>query len=156
QGLKQQETQSTPGTMTTGNWEFVLEGSASQNSYVEANIQNTGTAGTYNDHGGHSLSFTLDSSIYFADPAAGGGYQFGAPISNFTLNVDSRFNVNGVLNQNGAPSITFSGTIDAEGANMTGAFDDGSGHRAPFTASAVESLSGYYEYAPTSIIESIS
>lgn len=156
QGLKQAGTHSSPGTMTTGNWEFVLQRSDTQNTYVESNIQNTSTAGSYNDHGGDSALFTFDPSVYFADPSAGGGYQLGPSVSSLTLNVDSQFNVTGTLNQNGTQPITFVGTIDAEGLNITGTFSDGSGNNSSFTASTVDSLGGYFSYAPVAITESIS
>lgn len=157
QGLKQAGTQQpSAGTMTPGNWEFVLQKSDTQNGYVESNIQSTNTPGTYNDHGGHSAAFTFDSSVYFDDPSVGGGYQLGASVSSFTLNVDSQFNVTGTLNQSGGQSVRFTGTTDAEGMTMTGTFDDGSGNVGPFTASTVADIEGYFVYAPANITESIS
>lgn len=156
QGIKQGATQPAPGTMATGNWEFVLQRSSTQNIYVESNIVNTSTLGTYNDQGGNSSLFTLAPSVYFADPAAGGGYQFGGTVSAFTLTVNSQSEVSGILDQSSGSPIRFTGTVDAGGMTMSGTFDDGSGDTAPFSASATQSLGGYYDDATGAIVESIS
>jgi hypothetical protein len=156
QGIKQAASQPAPGAMATGGWEFILQKSGTQNLYVESNIVSTSTPGTYNDMDGSSSLFTLDSSAYFADPAAGGGYQFRGKSSSFTLTVDAQLEVSGILNQSGGSTIRFTGTVGSSGAIMSGTFDDGSGNTAPFTASATQGLGGFYDDATDAIAESIS
>lgn len=156
QGIQQTGNQPAPGAMSTGNWEFVLQKSDTQNIYVESNIANTSTAGTYNDHGGGSTLFSLDSSVYLADPASGGGYELGSSVSSFTLIVNSQQEVSAALIlQSGSP-INFTGTVDPGGMTMSGTFDDGSGDQAPFSASATQGPGGYYYDATDAIGESIS
>lgn len=159
QGLQQagqQQQQPVPAVMTTGNWEFILQESDTENIYVESNIVSTGTPGSYTDHGGTSTVFSLDSSIYYADPATGGGYQPGAAVSSFALTTNSQSAVSGTLNQSGGQSIRFTGTIDPTGTTISGNFDDGSGTSAPFTAAAVVGLGGNYIDSTGTIRESIS
>ena len=156
QGIKQAATQPAPGAMATGNWEFVLQKSETQNIYVESNIASTSTPGTYNDLGGGSSVFTFDSSAYFSDPAAGGGYEVGGNVSSFTLTVDAQLEVSGMLNQTSGSSIRFTATVDASGTTMTGTFDDGTGSSAPFTASATPGPGGFYDDPTDAIAESIS
>ncbi len=142
--------------MATGNWEFILQKSDTQNILVESNIANTSTAGTYNDHGGGSTLFSLDSSVYFADPATGGGYQLGSAVSSFALIINSQEEVSGALTLQAGSPISFTGTVDPGGMTMSGTFDDGSGNIAPFSASATQSLEGFYNDATDAILESIS
>jgi len=159
QGLKQagqQQEQPVPAVMTTGNWEFVLQKSDTENIYVESNIASTSTPGSYTDHTGTSTLFSLDSSIYYSDPASGGGYQLGAAVSSFTLTTTSQSAVSGTLNQSGGQSIRFTGTMDPTGMSISGSFDDGSGATAPFTASTAVGLGGNYIDSTGTIRESIS
>jgi hypothetical protein len=159
QGLKQagqQPQQPAPAVMTTGNWEFVLQKTDTENEYVESNIASTSTPGSYSDHAGTSTVFSLDSSVYYADPASGGGYQLGAPVSSFTLTTTAQSAVSGTLNQNGGQSIRFTGTIDPTGMTISGNFDDGSESSAPFTAAATVGLGGNYIDSTSTIRESIS
>src|ERR1700690_618424 len=157
QGLKQaaEKQQPAPAVMATGNWEFVLQKSDTENIYVESNIASTNTPGAYNGQSGSTV-FRLDSSIYYADPSSGGGYQLGAAVSAFTLTTNSQSGVSGVLNQSGGQSIRFTGTIDTAGMTMSGTFDDGSGNTAPFAASAAQTLGGNYIDSTGTIRESIS
>src|ERR1700689_5026635 len=69
QGLKQGavQQQPVPGTMSTGNWEFVLQKTDTENVYVESNIASTNTPGTY-DQASASTVFSLDSTVYYSDP----------------------------------------------------------------------------------------
>jgi hypothetical protein len=127
--------------MSTGNWEFILQDTATQNTYVESNITNTGTPGSYSDHGTNSTLFSIDTSVYYADPSAGGGYQLGN-VSSVTLTIDAQLAVTGTINQPGSSPITLTGTVDAQGLTMTGTFDNGSGSSGSFTAAADLSLSG--------------
>lgn len=156
QGIQQAGNQPAPGVMATGSWEFILQKSDTQNILVESNIANTGTAGTYNDHGGGSTLFSLDSSVYFGDPASGGGYQLGSTVSSFTLVVNSQEEVSGALTLQAGSPISFTGTVDPGGTTMSGTFDDGSGNTAPFSASATQGLEGFYNDATDAILESIS
>ncbi len=159
QGLQQagqQQQEPVPAVMTTGNWEFILQKSDTENIYVESNIAGTSTPGSYTDHAGTSTVFSLDSSVYYADPASGGGYQLGAAVSSFTLTTTAQSAVSGTLSQSGGQSIRFTGTIDPTGTTISGNFDDGSGASAPFTASTTVGLGGNYIDATTGIRESIS
>jgi hypothetical protein len=156
QALKQAVNQQpAPAAMVTGNWEFVLQKSDTENIYVESNIVSTNTPGTYNGQGG-SIVFSLDSSVYYADPSSGGGYQLGAAVSAFTLTTNAQSEVSGTLNQNGGQSIRFAGTVDAAGMTMSGTFDDGNGGAAPFSASTAQALGGSYVDSFGTIRESIS
>jgi hypothetical protein len=156
QGLKQAAVQQpAPGTMSTGNWEFVLQKSDTENIYVESNIASTGTPGTYQESGASTI-FSLNSSVYYADPASGGGYQPGAAVSAFMLTINPQLEVSGTLSQSGGQSIRFTGTVDAGGATMSGTFDDGSGSTAPFSASTALTLGGNYIDSTGTIRESIS
>lgn len=156
QGLKQAAVQQpAPGTMATGNWEFVLQKSDTENIYVESNIVNTNTPGTY-DQNGASTVFSLDANAYYEDPASGGGYQLGAAVSSFTLTINPQLGVSGILNQSGGQSIRFTGMVDSTGTTMTGTFDDGSGTSAPFTGSTAQTLGGGYIDSTGTIRESIS
>jgi hypothetical protein len=156
QGLKQAAVQQpAPGTMATGNWEFVLQQSDTENTYVESNIVNTNTPGTYNDQGGTSTVFSLDSSVYYNDPSSGGGYQLGAAVSAFTLTINPQLGVSGTLTQSGGQSITFTGTVDPTGMTMSGTFADGSGNTAPFSASTAAGLGGDFIDSTGTIRESI-
>jgi len=158
QGLKQaavQQQQPVPAAIATGNWEFVLQKSDTENIYVESNIATASTPGSY-AAAGTSTVFSLDSSIYYADPSSGGGYQLGAAVSSFTLTTTAQSAVSGTLSQSGGQSIRFTGTIDPTGATMSGNFDDGGGTTAPFTASATVGLGGNYIDSTGTIRESIS
>ena len=156
QGLKQAaDQQPAPAVMATGNWEFVLQKSDTENIYVESNIVSTNTPGTYNGQSGSTV-FSLDSSIYYADPSSGGGYQPGAAVSAFTLTTNSQSGVSGTLSQSGGQSIRFTGMIDAGGMTMSGTFDDGSGSTAPFAASTAQVLGGNFIDSTGTIRESIS
>ena len=159
QGLKQagqQQQEPVPAVMTTGNWEFVLQKSDTENIYVESNIAGTSTPGSYTDHAGTSTVFSLDSSVYYADPSSGGGYQLGAAVSSFTLTTTAQSAVSGTLSQSGGQAIRFTGTIDPTGMTISGNFDDGSGTTAPFTASTTVGLGGNYIDSTGTIRESIS
>jgi len=160
QGLKQggatQQQGPAAGTMATGNWEFVLQKTDSENIYVESNIASTNTAGTYNQSGASTV-FSLDSDVYYEDPDAGGGYTLGSAVTGFTLTINSQLGVSGTLNQTGGQSIRFTGMVDSTGTTMTGTFDDGSGSSAPFTASSTTStLGGNFIDSTGTIRESIS
>lgn len=158
QGLKQagQQPPSAPAVMATGNWEFVLPKSDTENIYVESNIVSTNTPGKYADQGGTSTVFSLDSSIYYSDPSSGGGYQLGAAVSAFALTTDAQSGVSGVLTQSGGQSIRFTGTLDPTGMTMSGTFDDGSGDNATFSASTAQTLGGNYIDSTGTIRESVS
>jgi len=158
QGLKQageQQQQPVPAAIATGNWEFVLQKSDTENIYVESNIATASTPGSY-AAAGTSTVFSLDSSVYYADPSSGGGYQPGAAVSSFTLTTTPQSAVSGTLNQSGGQAIRFSGTVDPTGMTISGNFDDGSGATAPFTAAAAVGLGGNYIDATGTIRESIS
>jgi hypothetical protein len=158
QGLKQgavQQQQPVPGTMSTGNWEFVLQKSDTENVYVESNIASTNTPGTY-DQAGASTVFSLDSTVYYADPGTGGGYVLEGAATSFTLSINPQLAVSGTLNQSGGQSIRFTGTVDPTGATISGTFDDGSGNTAPFTASTTTGLGGDYIDSTGTIRESVS
>jgi len=153
--ITQPASQSNPGQMATGNWEFILQYAGTKNGYVESNIGSTETAGTYGDREGGSHSFTLDQAAYQANPGAGGGYQFGATANGFTLTVNSQSQVKATLAQEGAPTITFTGTVASGGATMTGTFNDGTGGTGPFTASLAQALDGSYADTTLAINETI-
>jgi hypothetical protein len=155
QGLKSAATQQPPaGSMSTGNWEFILQDTATQNTYVESNIYNTGTSGSYSDHGGNSTLFSIDTGVYYADPSAGGGYQLGT-VSSVTLTINAQLGVTGTVNQPGSSPITLTGTVDVQGLTMTGTFDNGSGSSGSFTAASALSLSGDFYDGTLAIGESL-
>jgi hypothetical protein len=155
QGLKSSATQQPPaGSMSTGNWEFILQDTATQNTYVESTISSAGTAGSYNDHGVQSTLFSLDTGVYYADPSAGGGYQLGS-VSSVTLTINSELAVTGTVNQPGSSPITLTGTVDSQGLTMTGIFDNGSGSSGSYTAATALSLSGDFYDGTLNIGESL-
>jgi|ERR1700733_3993565 hypothetical protein len=157
QGLKQVAVQQpAPAAVSTGNWEFVLQETDTENVYVESNILSTNTPGSYNAQSGTSTVFSLDSSIYYNDPSSGGGYQLEAAVSSFNLTTNAQYSVSGTLNQTGGQSLSFTGTVDTTGSTMTGTFDDGRGNTGPFTASTTSALGGNFIDSTGTIRESIS
>lgn len=145
-----------PGTMTTGNWEFTLQYDSTHNGYVESNISSTSNAGVYKDSGGNTKFFILNSAAYFNNPGAMGGYAYQAGSYSFTLNVTSQLQVTGTLARNEGASINFTGTEASGGTTMTGTFVDGNGGSGTFTAAAAQLLDGNYATSPYTIGESIS
>ncbi|MGA9354867.1 MAG: hypothetical protein WBV46_14345 [Terriglobales bacterium] len=155
QGLKAPANQQTPmGSMTTGNWEFILQDTSTQNTYVESNISSTGTSGSYSDHGVQSTLFSIDTAVYYADPSAGGGYELGN-VSSVTLTINGQLAVTGTINQPGSSPIALTGTVDSQGLTMTGTFDNGSGSSGSFTAASALSLAGDFYDGALAIGESL-
>lgn len=153
--ITQPASQPKPGQMATGNWEFILQYGGTKYGYAESNIESTNTPGAYNDREGGSKLFVLDQAVYLADPAAGGGYEFGATVYAFTLAVNSQLQVKGTLAQDGGPAITFTGTVASGGTTMSGTFDDGAGGTGSFTASVAQILDGSYADTTLAINETI-
>lgn len=145
-----------PGTMATGNWEFTLQYDSTHNGYVESNISSTSNAGVYKDSSGNTQFFKLNSTAYFNNPGAMGGYAYQAGSYSLMLNVSSTLQVTGTLSQHEGQSITFTGTEATGGMSITGTFVDGNGGSGTFTAAMAQALDGNYATSPYTIGESIS